>query len=716
MPHPTEPVPGRQERRPNRLIHEKSPYLLQHAYNPVDWYPWGAEAFEKAKREDKPIFLSIGYSTCHWCHVMEHESFEDPEVARWMNEVFVSVKVDREERPDIDNVHMTVCQAMTGSGGWPLSVILTPDKEPFFAGTYFPKESRQGRIGLLELIPRIQALWRTRRDEAVQSAGQVASVLGELAKDSPGELLGVTALQKGYEELSRRFDAREGGFGTAPKFPTPHNHLFLLRFWRRTGESLALEMVEKALQAMRLGGIYDQVGFGFHRYSTDSHWLVPHFEKMLYDQAMLVMVYTEAFQATGKTFYRETAREVLTYVLRDMTSPEGGFYSAEDADSEGEEGRFYLWTEEEIRKTLNKKEADLVIRSFNVEKDGNFVEESTGEGTGSNILHLRHPLEVLSHEWNVPEAELRDHLAGAREKLFVRRETRIRPFKDDKILADWNGLMIAALSKAAQVFDEPLYAEAARRAVEFVFAKMRTPDGSLLHRHRDGQTDLAGFADDYAFFVWGLLELYETCFEVRYLEAALEVNRYLLDHFLDRQTGGFHFSSDKAEKLLARKKEIYDGAIPSANSVALLNLSRLARITGDAALEDHAAGLIKAFSGTVAQAPSAFTQFLIGLDFAIGPSAEVVIAGDTEDEDTRGMLRALRSSFVPNKVVMLRPPGEKPQIILHAPYTEHQTAVQGKATAHVCRNRQCEAPTTDPAEMVRMLSTGQHGESSQPRR
>ncbi|MEW6439990.1 MAG: thioredoxin domain-containing protein [bacterium] len=698
--------PGRDSRHCNRLAGEKSPYLLQHAHNPVDWYPWGDEAFEKATREDKPVFLSIGYSTCHWCHVMERESFEDPEVARRMNEVFVPVKVDREERPDIDNVYMTVCQALTGAGGWPLTVILTPDKQPFFAGTYFPKETRHGRIGLLELIPRIRDLWETRRDEAVRSASRVAAVLQELSQDAPGDPLGTSVLGKGYAELSRRFDAERAGFGTAPKFPTAHNHLFLLRYWRRTGETFALEMVEKSLRAMRLGGIYDHVGLGFHRYATDAGWLVPHFEKMLYDQAMLAMAYTEAWQATGTALYRETAREILTYVLRDMTAPEGGFYSGEDADSEGEEGKFYVWTDQEIREVLGNEEAEFVIRVFNVQEGGNFADESTGRRAGANILHLSGPLDQVAAEWHLSEEELKGRLAVDTVKLFERRETRIPPFKDDKILTDWNGLMIAALAKAAQAFEEPAYARAAGNAAGFILEKMRAPDGGLLHCWREGgATDLEGFIDDYAFLIWGLLELYEADFGVRHLDAAAELGRYLLEHFWDPQGGGFHFTSDRGERLLARKKEIYDGALPSGNSVALLDLLRLARITADPALEEHANRLIQAFSGVVCQSPSAFTQFLAGVDFAIGPSCEVVITGRAGAGDTRELLHCLRRHYLPNKVVVFRPADEsRPEITRLAKYTEAQTGFDGRATAYVCRHYYCEAPTTDPEQMLRLLT------------
>jgi uncharacterized protein YyaL (SSP411 family) len=688
----------------NRLIFEKSPYLLQHANNPVDWYPWGPEAFEKARKEDKPIFLSIGYSTCHWCHVMEHESFEDPEVARLMNQAFVSVKVDREERPDLDNIYMTVCQMMTGSGGWPLTIVMTPDKKPFFAGTYFPKKSRLGRIGMLDLVPRIQEIWTNRRDEVLKSADQITAALQQFSHEAPGEELGEPTLRTAFEQLAQRFDEQHGGFGNAPKFPTPHNLLFLLRYWRRTGNEKALRMVEKTLHAMRLGGVYDHVGFGFHRYSTDPIWLVPHFEKMLYDQALLAIAYTEAYQATGKAEYAQTAREVFSYVLRDMRAPIGAFYSAEDADSEGEEGKFYLWTEEQIRRVLSPDEADLIIKVFNVGKEGNFHEEATGGRSGRNILHLRRGLQEIASDLKIPEQRLRAHLGSAREKLFAAREKRIHPHKDDKVLADWNGLMIAALAKGARVLDEPGYAKAAKGASDFILHHMRNPNGRLLHRYRDGQPALPANVDDYAFLIWGMIELYETTFEVRFLQRALELNDDLVKHFWDEEAGGLYFTADDAEKLLVRQKDIYDGAIPSGNSVAALNLLHLGRIAANTDLEEKAVKIGRAFSKAVQQSPSAYTHLMLAVDFAIGPSYEVVIAGKAGAKDTKAMIRALRAHFLPNKVVILRPSEEEsPNIANIAEYTKYQTSIDGKATAYVCLNYNCKLPTTDSGKMLELL-------------
>lgn len=693
----------------NRLVFEKSPYLLQHAGNPVDWYPWGEAAFEKAKQEDKPVFLSIGYSTCHWCHVMEHQSFEDSTVAALMNEAFVNIKVDREERPDIDQLYMSVCQAMTGSGGWPLTIIMAPDKKPFFAGTYFPKQSQGGRIGMLDLVPRVKEMWETQRDKLLESANEVTQFLQRHAANPAGEALTDSVLNTAFHQLGSRYDEGHGGFGTAPKFPSPHNFMFLLRYWYRTGDEKALQMVEKTLHEMRLGGIFDHVGFGFHRYSTDQQWLLPHFEKMLYDQAMLAMAYVETFQATGKEEYARTAHEIFTYVLRDMTSPDGAFYSAEDADSEGEEGLFYIWTPEEIKDVLGEEDGQFVIELFNVQEGGNFVEQATGKKTGRSILHLTKSFSEIADSLAQAESEIRERWENARQKLFAAREERVHPLKDDKILTDWNGLMIAALAKGATVLDEPKYADAAQRATDFILQKLRDDEGRLLKRFRQGEAGLPAHADDYAFLVWGLLELYETAFDVEHLQTAIELNETMLNHFWDDRNGGLFFTADSLEELPARTKEIYDGAIPSANSVAALNLLRIGRITAQPDLEEKALAIGRAFAEQIKRAPSGHTQFMSALSFAFGPSFEIVIAGVPEGNDTAAMLQALRREYVPNKVVLLRPAGDDtPPISEIAEFTASQTSRDGKATAYVCQNYACKAPSTDVEEMVELLkNTGQ---------
>jgi uncharacterized protein YyaL (SSP411 family) len=690
----------------NRLIFEKSPYLLQHARNPVNWYSWSDESFAKAREEDKPVFLSIGYATCHWCHVMEHESFEDPQVAALMNDAFICIKVDREERPDIDQIYMTVCQAMTGSGGWPLTIIMTPNKRPFFAGTYYPKESRSQRIGMIDLVPRISDLWKNEREKLLDNAEQVVAFLQKNTVGESGSDLGPEILNTAYHQLNDRFDDIYGGFGSAPKFPSPHNLTFLLRYWKRTGEDRALEMVEKTLQKMRMGGIFDQVGFGFHRYATDVQWLLPHFEKMLYDQAMLAMAYVECYNATGKEEYARIAREIFSYVLRDMTAPEGGFYSAEDADSEGEEGLFYLWTTDEFREVLGKEDGDIFIKLFNLQDDGNFSEEASGKKTRRNIPHLKKSLGELAPEHNFSEVELQDRWENARRKLFVVREKRIHPLKDDKILTDWNGLMIAALAKGAVVLDESEYAQAAQKAVNFIWETLRDKEGRLLKRYRQGEAGLPAHLDDYAFLVWGLLELYEATFKVEYLQQAIELNQQMLTNFWDAQNDGLYFTVDSLGDLLIRTKEIYDGATPSGNSVAAFNLLRLGRMTANPEFEEKARAIGRTFSSQVNQVPMGHTQLMSAFNFAFGPSYEVVIAGKSDADDTRAMFKALQRNYVPNKVILFRPVGSKsPEIVKLAGFTEFQTAIDGKATAYVCQNYACNAPTTDTVEMIKLLQS-----------
>ncbi len=686
----------------NRLINEKSPYLLQHAHNPVNWYPWCDEAFTRAAEENKPVFLSIGYSTCHWCHVMEKESFEDIEVAELMNREVIAVKVDREERPDLDNVYMTACQILTGNGGWPLTIIMTPDKVPFFAGTYIPKNTRFGRTGLMELIPRVRDVWQNRKNDVLASAERIQGALKSVDVLAPGQKPDESMLDNAYKELEGRFDNEFGGFGDAPKFPGAHNLLFLLRYWKRTGNKNALEMVEKTLLNMRKGGIYDHIGFGFHRYSTDRKWLLPHFEKMLYDQAMLAIAYMETYQATGKSEYGSTAKEIFTHVLRDMTSPGGGFYSALDADSEGEEGRFYVWTERELRK-ITGNSADPFIEFYNIKKEGNFKEEATGKTTGENILYVSRPVEQVANELNISLSELDEILSQAGKRLFEEREKRVHPYRDDKILTDWNGLMIAAFSVGSRVFDDRKYADAAKRAADFILNKMYKKDGTLLHRYRERDAAIEGNADDYAFLIWGLTELYEATFEVKYLKHAIQLNDYFITHFRDRKRGGFFFTPDNGEDLLVRKREIYDGAIPSGNSVAMLNLIRLARITGRTDLEEYAEETGAAFSDATGRMPSAHTFLMCALEFASGPSCEVVITGSEESDDTVEMLKALHKKYFPGMVTVFRPDVKKAEIDMLAPYLKDYKCMDSRATAYVCRNNACSAPVMSPEEMLDLI-------------
>ncbi len=680
----------------NHLLNEKSPYLLQHVENPVDWYPWGEDAFNKAQKEDKPIFLSIGYSSCHWCHTMREESFSTPKVAELMNEVFVSIKVDREERPDIDKIYMTVCQMMTGSGGWPLTIVMTPDKKPFFAGTYFPKQTRFGRIGLIDLIKRIKELWTNQRTELLNSADQITLSLQNIDQESPGEKFSEATLKRTYQQLIRQFDFHHGGFGDRPKFPTPHNLIFLLRHWKRTGDKKALEMVEKTLQEMRKGGIYDHIGFGFHRYSTDSAWLVPHFEKMLYDQALIAIAYIEAYQATKKVIYKQTTKEIFAYVLRDMTSSEYGFYSAEDADSEGEEGKFYVWFKEELGNILEKKDLDLATSVFNIDQSGNYLEESTGKKTGTNILHMK----------IVPKSDIQVEIEKIRSKLFDVRKKRIHPHKDDKILTDWNGLMIAALVKGAVAFQEKKYLNAAKNTADFILSNLRESSGKLLHSYKDGASEILGYLSDYAFFIWGLLELYEATFDISYLKTALELHQIQIDDFWDGSIGGFYFTAKNSEKLLTRQKEIYDGAIPSGNSIAMLNLLRLSYITGKHELEEKADILSRVFSDKVKASPLAYTQFLVAIDFAIGPTYSLVIAGDSDAEDTKELISTILNEYLPNKVFMLRKSEQKiPDIDNYSNFVEFFYNLEGKATAYVCINKTCKPPTHDIHKTLEFLKS-----------
>jgi uncharacterized protein YyaL (SSP411 family) len=688
----------------NRLIFEKSPYLLQHAANPVDWYPWSEDAFQQAYLEDKPLFLSIGYATCHWCHVMERESFEDREVAEIINQHFIPVKVDREERPDIDQIYMAVSQAVTGSGGWPLTVLLTPDKKPFFVGTYFPKESRFGRVGLMELIPKVDDLWVNKRDELLESAENITGFLQETNQTIRGKL-DPGVIKRAYDQLSSRFDSVLGGFGAAPKFPSPHNLIFLTRYWKETGDPVALEMVETTLQKMRLGGVYDQIGFGFHRYATDAAWRLPHFEKMLYDQAMLTLAYTEAYQATGKDQYAAVVHEILTYVLRDMTAPEGGFFSAEDADSEGEEGLFYLWKLDELRENLGPEAAQLFTSLFNIREEGNYADEATRELTGRNILFLNAPLEELAEEVNFQPDELLKLWEEVRSHLFQVREARIHPLKDDKILTDWNGLMIAALAKAGAALGEPVYVQAARKAVDFIWNHLRNEEGKLLKRYRDEDAGLSAHLDDYAFMIWGLLELHQAEFQTAYLQKALTLTEILIEDYWDEDVGGFFFTAKGQRDLIHRGKEIYDGAIPSGNSVAYSNFVRLGRILLKPEYEEKAQAIGEAFSVQVNQLSVGHTQLISGFLLAESPSSEIVIAGNLESPDAIEMLRRVREHYSPHQVVLLRPTDPDDTLFDLNPVLQDQIPIEGKATAYVCKDFQCNAPTTSVEEMIKLLES-----------
>ncbi|HBX22586.1 MAG TPA: thioredoxin domain-containing protein [Desulfotomaculum sp.] len=685
------------QKKPNHLINQKSPYLLQHAYNPVNWYPWSEEAFAEAKKKNQPIFLSIGYSTCHWCHVMERESFEDQEVADYLNRHFVSIKVDREERPDIDHIYMTVCQALTGQGGWPLTVLLTPDKKPFFAGTYFPKRTKWGRSGLLDILEQVTAKWQKDRDAITRAGDQIVEQLqfnpqGADTGLDPGEIA-----EQCFNELRSAFDRQHGGFGAAPKFPTPHNIIFLLRYWKSSGHDEALAMAEKTLQSMFRGGIYDHVGFGFARYSTDQYWLVPHFEKMLYDNALLALAFLEAYQATNNDFYARVASEIFTYVLRDMTHPEGGFYSAEDADSEGVEGKFYVWTPTEVEEVIGEGKGRIYNRVYEITPNGNF------EGHSIPNLISGLPSERAPELGLEPE-KLVTMLEEARQKLFVHREKRVHPHKDDKILTAWNGLMIAALARGAAVLGQGNLLEAAQKAEAFIRGKLIRADRRLLARYRDGEAAYEAYLDDYAFMTWGLIELYRATFKPEYLVRAVELVGQTRDLFWDAQKGGFFFYGSDAEQLIARPKEVYDGALPSGNSVMALNMLVLAATTGDTEMEDTARHLINTFAGTIAEHPQGYTYFVTALLFSAGAVTGVTVSGDRDDQAVQEMLDMSQQRYNPDTVFIYYPGDEERKALENlAPHIKERRPVNGRAAAYVCRDRACREPITESAMLAELL-------------
>lgn len=615
---------------------------------------------------------------------MERESFEDQEVAGLLNRDFVAIKVDREERPDIDHIYMTVCQAMTGHGGWPLTIIMTPDKKPFFAATYIPKKSRYGMTGLMELLPKIAGLWANERSQVLQSGDKVANWLkAGTDKRAQGELSREVFTQA-YQTYRQLFDQANGGFGSAPKFPTPHNLYFLLRYYYMTGKVQALEMVEKTLQSMYRGGIYDHIGFGFARYSTDQLWLVPHFEKMLYDNALLVIAYAEAYQVTGNPLYARVVRETLAYILRDMTAAEGGFYSAEDADSEGEEGKFYVWTVEEIMAVLGEERGRRFCQVYGISREGNFE--------GINIPNL------IYYDLNEQE---RQELEAERQKLFTVRKKRVPPYKDDKILTAWNGLMIAALAIAFRVLGERDYLQAAQGALAFIMQKLRREDGRLLARYRDGEALYPAYSADYSFLIWGLIELYEASYDVGYLELARELAQDQLLYFWDESQGGLFFYGRDAEQLLARPKEAYDGAIPSDNSVAALNFARLARLTGDGTWEEKAQRQFKVFAAGIAEAAVGHAFFLTAFWFARSAPREVVIVGDLEDNRTREMLTVLNTRFLPDTVIVLN--NKSSELMATAPYLKDMKMLDGQPTAYLCENFACQIPANSAEQLLAML-------------
>ncbi len=697
----------------NRLAGEKSPYLLQHARNPVDWYPWGEEAFDAARSQDKPVFLSIGYSTCHWCHVMEKESFSDPDMAALMNRHFICIKVDREERPDIDNIYMSAVVAITGRGGWPLTVFLTPDQKPFFGGTYFPPEDRWGISGLRTVIESVADAWENRRAEVTRSGEMLTEALAAgPARGGGAASPGEATLHEAYEHFRSTFVEEPAGFGRAPRFPMGHNLSFLLRYAEKNADSKALMMAERSLDAMAEGGIYDRIGGGFHRYSTDDQWRIPHFEKMLYDQAILSKAYLEAYQATGRRRYADIARETLDYVLRDMTDEGGGFYSAEDADSplpgnpgEKKEGAFYLWTTGEVTGLLGEQAGEVVNFRFGVMPEGNAVTDPHLEFEGKNVLYAAHTLEETARRFGRSPDDVREVIAGARATLFAERAKRPRPHLDDKILTDWNGLMISSLAAASRVLNEPVYREAAERSARFIMENLTGGDRRLLHRHRDGDSGIPGTLEDYAFFIHGLIDLYEATFDAAYLAEAARLADLMRGLFWDDAAGGFFFTAEGAEGLIIRTKEVYDGAIPSGNSVAALDLIRLGRLMARPGLESLASDLMTAFSGEIEAMPGAHSFMLMGLDFAMGPAREIIIAEGADPEAVADMVGAVYARFIPNKVVILRPAADEAagELLDLAPFLRDYRAPGGRTSVYVCMNHACRAPASSLTDLEALL-------------
>lgn len=685
------------ERRSNRLIHEKSPYLLQHAHNPVDWYPWGREAFDKAKKENKPIFLSIGYSTCHYCHVMERESFENDEIAALLNKDYVAIKVDREERPDIDALYMAACQAMTGSGGWPLTILMTPKQEPFFAGTYIPKERTAGRFGLKELLTQLTNKWRNGKSEVTGIAAKIRTELDKHRSISSKGKWDPSMAAQAYETYTQIFDEDNGGFGNAPKFPMPHNLSLLMAYDVKAGEPNALRMTEETLDAMWRGGIYDHIGFGFSRYSTDSQWLVPHFEKMLCDNAQVAIAYSEAYQRTGNPLYRTVTEQIFTYVEREMTDVEGGFYSAQDADSEGVEGKFYVWTPQEVEEVLGSEAAQRFNRVYDITEEGNF--------NGSSIPNLIHTaIEEVADEVGMTVEALLAELDANRAKLYEARMNRVNPHKDDKILTGWNGLMIAALAFAAKAFGEPAYAQRAERAASFLKNKLVREDGRLLARYREGEAAIPAFLDDYAFLLWGLNELYEATLKPEWLEWAQTIADQMIRLFGDRAYGAFFFTASDAEKLIVRLKETMDGAQPSGNSVAARQLHKLFRLTGELHYRDWAIDTLDGLAEKVSQFPSAHAMILLAGLAAESAGPDVVITGDRSDAETAAMIAAAQQAYAPHGTILFVPAGDEGAAMREKwPHVADKGVVDGKPTAYVCRDFACQAPVTSSVALKEQL-------------
>jgi uncharacterized protein len=717
---------GAAEKYTNRLIHEKSPYLLQHAHNPVDWYPWGKEAFDKAKKENKPIFLSVGYWTCHWCHVMESESFENPEIAKLMNDNFVSIKVDREERPDIDQVYMTFVQATTGSGGWPMTVFLTPDLKPFFGGTYFPPKDKWGHPGLTKVLNKIAEAWKADRERIVASSGKIISQL-QTAIEVAGsdEKVSDSVARKACDQFASQFDAKFGGFGGAPKFPRPVTLNFLFDFYGSNPESKegkrALEISIFTLRKMAEGGIHDHIGGGFHRYSTDKFWHVPHFEKMLYDQAQLAIAYLDAFQITRDPLFEKTARDILNYVRRDMTDKGGGFYSAEDADSlvsadkpERAEGAFYVWSKDEIDRLLGAERAKVFEYHYGVEQKGNAPEDPQGEFKNKNILIERHDLVDTAKKFRLTNEKAEQLLDESRKLLFDARAKRPHPARDDKIVTAWNGLMISAFARASQVLHDPAYLEAANKAADFIEQKVyRTDTNTLLRSYRQGASDVNGFASDYAFLIQGLLDLYEASFDVGRLEWAMKLQQRENGLFRDSKDGGYFTTSGNDATVLLRMKEADDTAEPSPNSITALNFLRVGYMLDQDEARRRAEETLQAFAKQLEAAPSSMPQMLVALSWSLSKPKQVVIAGKADDPETSAMLREVERHYVPHEVVILADGAAGQQFFAdRVEFMKSVGKIDDKPTAYVCENFVCQLPTTDLKTLANLLTRPAPGKAS----
>jgi uncharacterized protein YyaL (SSP411 family) len=684
----------------NRLADETSPYLLQHAHNPVDWYPWGPEALERARAEDRAILLSVGYSACHWCHVMERESFEDEATAALMNERFVCVKVDREERPDVDSIYMTAVQQMTGRGGWPMTVFLTPQGAPFYGGTYYPPEPRYGMPSFRQVLLAVSEAWRERRDDVDRSADDLREMLRQNAAVLPAaSALDAGVLDRAYAELARRFDPRWGGFGAAPKFPQAMVLELLLRHWKRTGSAEALEMATLTLRRMAEGGMYDHVGGGFARYSTDAQWLVPHFEKMLYDNALLARVYLHAWQATGDPEHRRVVEETLGWVMREMTSPEGGFYSALDADSEGEEGKFYLWTADEVDALLGAEDGPLFRRYYDVSEAGNFE--------GKNILHTARSLDVIAAAEGVSPERLRAVVDRGRQVLYDARAKRVWPGLDDKVLTSWNAMMLHAFAEAARVLERDDWRDAAVRNADLLLGGLR-PDGRLMRTYKEGRAKIPAFLEDHALLVDALLAVYEATWDARWVREARSLADEMLERFWDEGDGVCYDTASDAEELVVRPRDVFDNATPSGGSAAVMALLRLGELAGESRYRTVAERALAGSMELMARIPAGFGHLLSALDFALATPTEVAFVGDPAAEDTRALLRTVSRAYLPNAVIAFRAP-DADDVATLIPLLEGRTAQGGRATAYVCERLACKQPVSDPAALAEQLGIGMQG-------